>query len=239
MELDTSTGTLNFRILIHGPDGATKARNLAGLQEALPRDEVSAISTLHASGDRVMSFVHRPRGMERRGFHCGFHYMVAPGAVKAPALERLMIQAADAVVFLPQREDPAGASSRSCFEALLRDARSESAKRSIPLFALDYCDALDRSSTASMFRTRERVQILASPGDTPAAILDVHARVRSEVLRSFDGLSRERVRELEQRRSTAKSPLRLVRGSRLPLLLGAAFGVAGIALLAWWLAGQL
>lgn len=239
MELDTSTGTLNFRILIHGPDGATKARNLAGLQEALPREEVSAISTLHASGDRVMSFVHRPRGMERRGFHCGFHYMVAPGAVKAPALDRLMIQAADAVVFLPERADPAGASSRSAFEALLKDARPEGADRSIPVFALDYCDALERASTASIFRSRERVQVLASPGDTPAALLDVHSRVRTEILRGFDGLSRERVRELEQRRSTAKSPLRIVRSPRLHVVLGAGFGVAGIALLAWWLAGQM
>ena len=239
MELDTTTGTLNFRILIHGPDGATKARNLAGLHEALPRDEVSAISTLHASGDRVMSFVHRPHGMERRGFHCGFHYMAAPGAVGAPALERLMIQSADAVVFLPRRDDPAGAASRRAFDSLVEAVHAEGATRCIPVFALDYCDSDVRASAAGLFRKPEQVQVLASPGDTAAALLELHRQVRDEVLRGFDGLSRERVKALTERRASGKTSRVMWRSKNVSLVLAALFAAAGLAGLAWWLTGQM
>jgi hypothetical protein len=186
-----------------------------------------------------MSFVHRPRGMERRGFHCGFHYMAAPGVVGAPALERLMIQSADAVVFLPRRDDPAGAASRKAFESLVEVANSEGATRNLPVFALDYCDGDERASAAGLFRRPEKVQVLASPGDTAAALLELHTRVRDEVLRGFEGLSRERVKALTQRRASSSPARRMWRSKQLSLVLAVLFAVAGLAGLAWWLTGQM
>ncbi|MSR73944.1 MAG: hypothetical protein EXS14_00510 [Planctomycetes bacterium] len=237
MELNAATGILTFRILISGPDGATKYRNLMGLREALPRGEAGEVSVMHASGDRVASFVHRPKAAQRRGFQCNFLLVAAPGAVGAPALDRLLTQSADAVVFLPRRDEPGGSATRSAWDLCIQDVRGGPRSDRVAIFAIDYCDVPDRAGTTGLYRADASVEVVPSPGDTERSMLEIYDKVRQEVLRRFDGLDRAELAKLEHTR-TAHRPSQRIRRS-VWIWGAAAFGLTGLSLLAWLAAGSL
>lgn len=231
MELDAVTGTLTFRILISGPDGATKFHNLVGLREALPRDEAGAVSVMHADGDRVASFVHTPKAVRRGRFICHFQLMAAPGAVKAKALDRLLAQSADAVVFLPRRDEPGDDTSRTAWDNCVRDVRGTRRGTGIPIFAVDYCDVDTRASQHGLYRS-SGVEVVASPGDTGVAMVSIYERVRAAVLRQYDALDATARSRMEERPAQRKVT---VRAQPVWFFAAAgAFGLTGIALLAWW-----
>lgn len=232
MELDAATGTLTFRILLSGPDGATKYRNLLGLREALPRTEAGMVSVLHASGDRVASFIHQPKTAKRRGFQCNFLLMAAPGAVGALALDRLLAQSADAVVFLPRRDEPAGTSTRTAWDACVKDVRAGPRGTGVPIFAIDYCDVTERAGGAGVYRADSSVEVLSSPGDTERAMLGIYERVCEAVLRRFDGVENSELAKLKQRRPSPQ-PTRRLR-PRVWFVLAAATGLLALGLMAWW-----
>ena len=184
MDIDIKAGTITFRVLYHGPEGATKFLNLRGLQSSAAVCE--DLCVLHADGDRVMTLAMGGDEIPPLlGLRVAFDAVAAPGATASRAIERMLVLAADAVVFLPDRRLPAGSESRRALARLSEGlSAAGNSAGDIPLVIQNYEDGsspLERRHLDAHTAALEPV-FVSVPGDTPEAAEVVFRQAREAVL---------------------------------------------------------
>lgn len=189
MDIDLKDGTITFRIVYAGPRGATKFLNLRGLQGG---HQDQALSVLHAGTDRVVTFevpadAHPPvLGLKAR-----YEAVAAPGEVTSSALERLLLLAADAVVFLPERGKPAGRDSKKALARLVHDLEFIGRDpKDVPLIVQDYVDGQPRLEPRALDASVMALDPVFLPvkGDTPETTRSVFDAAREALLERVNGL---------------------------------------------------
>lgn len=183
-----------FRVLYAGDDGATKFATIRSLHESLCEQDEN-INVLHAGGDRIVSFRHRPRLVEPLfGLNVAVETLTIPGRLRCPANAELLIGVADAVVYLDDRshreDDDVVAERFERFVTRLESARSE---RDVPFWVQCYSDG---SETRRDLFERDgdwnpRIEVL----DAEARPRLVYERVQDAML----GAAREWERDLRRR----------------------------------------
>ena len=191
MDIDIKAGTITFRVLYHGPEGATKFLNLRGLQSS--GDDVEDLSVLHADGDRVVTLTMEDGDTPPLlGLRVGFQALAAPGAIGSRAVERLLVLASDAIVFLPDRGRPAGAASRRALARLTEDLTEAGiGAGDVPLLIQNYEDGssqLQRGHLDAHTLSFEPT-FVSVPGDTPEAADVVFHRARDAILERVRGMA--------------------------------------------------
>lgn len=184
MDIDIKAGTMTFRVLYHGPEGATKFLNLRGLQSSV--DDSENLSVLHADGDRVVSLaMEECDSPPLLGLRVGFQALAAPGTIGSRAVERLLVLAADAVVFLPDRRHPTGVESRQALARLTEDLTEAGIQAGdVPLLIQNYEDGSSRLQPGHLDAHTLSFEptFVSVPGDTPEAADMVFSRAREAIL---------------------------------------------------------
>lgn len=186
MDIDLGSGTVTFRILYCGPEGATKSVNIRGLHTAAREDERRDLAVIHAGGDRIITFPYTPRVQPAwLGLKVVYEAVAVPGKPFQRAVERLLTRAADAVIFLPDRMHPGSRAtlesySGICAELSLRPRGGEP----LPVFIPDYLDGAPRLEAASLPPAPEGIVpiLVPVPGDTLEAILTVFEAASASIL---------------------------------------------------------
>lgn len=139
VELRMTEREIVFRVLYAGDDGATKFATIRSLHESLSG---GSINVLHAGGDRVVMFRHRPRVVEPLfGLDVSVETLTIPGRLRCPANAELLMSVADAVIYLDDRshrEDEDVVSER--FEEFLGRLGSTRGGRDMPFWVQCYSD---------------------------------------------------------------------------------------------------
>lgn len=214
MDIDLRQKTATFRVLYRGPEGATKALNLRGLSS--DEQGPAPLSVLRAEEDRVLSLpVEIEEERPLLGLTVRFQALSAPGRVHSAALDRLLLQAADAVVFLPDRADPTGSESLSDLASLVADLeRSGRRPGDVPLFVQDYVDGDPRlqprhlDPRAAAWAPR----FMAVQGDTRSCVRTVFDAAREAI--------RNRVEQMQEQLGAAGARKELSSRFHPPLPVG-------------------
>jgi hypothetical protein len=145
--------------------------------------------------DRVLvGLVESEDTHEALGLRLEFEVLAAPGATQASAVNRLLITAADAVVFLPHRGNPSGRESRRALRAVVRELdRLPRRPVDVPLLVQDYSDGEPRLSQVALEGSvlRYGARFVSVEGDTAPVARRLFGEAQASVL--------SRVRELEGR----------------------------------------
>ena len=192
MDIDLKEGTITFRVVYAGPRGATKFLNLRGLQSG---PDAEALAVLHAGADRILTFeVPLPTQSPVLGLRARFEAVAAPGDVSSPALERLLLLAADAVVFLPDRSDPSSAESLEALTQLVNDLEKVGREpKDIPLLVQDYVDGQPRLEPRSLDPSVLELQpkFLPARGDTPETTRSIFGAAIEAILERVASIAEE------------------------------------------------
>jgi hypothetical protein len=193
MEVDLSTEVVTFRIVYAGPEGASTLRSLRGLHMAARADERDDINVMRTSEDRFVSFLYSPRAEPPLGgLRVAFQAVAAPAPVRAAAARRLLLLSADALVFLPERLDPAGPETRDAFRELMDDlAIADRSPESLPIVVQSYRDADPRLALEDLGPSRPRdLEMIPVDGDTVEGVLAVFEAARTAARKRFRHLDR-------------------------------------------------
>ena len=129
--------TLVFRVLYLGPEGATKAHNLRLLQES--RATGRSIEVFLLGGVRLLRLRVPGKRRDSLGHRTEFEVLSLPGRAHAPAARRLLFQTVDGIVFLPERNDPAGRATSSAWRGVRKGLQREQRSR-VPICVSSYQD---------------------------------------------------------------------------------------------------
>lgn len=244
MDIDIKAGTITFRVLYVGPEGACKLMNIQGLRRGIPSRGGAQISMLHTEEDRIASFPFQPEDVQPvMGLQVQFRAMAVPGRVRSRATHRLLLLAADGIVFLPDRSHPAGRQTKRAFHHLLDELASVGRDpKSLTFVIQDYTDGEPRLELDHLGPRARAVDPVLVPveGDTPQAVSAVFevacARVLSRFRELEDELGVEQGREVLAEQIAARtSPLEpppsrrpMSRESLITILLLAAAGLAAL-----------
>lgn len=211
MFLDAEARLITFRILYAGPPGASKLTALRTMQRALPGRRRGKLFVYHVEGAQVASLPWCPAADEELlGCRVGYEIVTIPGKGAPLGTEELLLRAADAVVFLPERGDPAGEPSRRALEELVgRLAALGRDPESFPLVVQGYADG---PPGVRLWDGLEEVW-------PDKASVDVAGDERSGIMRVFEDVrSRlERTCQEMERREGRERTLRRLRGRTLPM----------------------
>jgi len=189
MDIDLKDGTITFRLVYAGPRGATKFLNLRGLQSTQDNE---AIAVLHADGDRVITFKVPKEEPERvLGLRVRFEAVAAPGEIRSVALEQLLLLAADVIVFLPEREQPAGQETHKALTRLVSDLETIGRDPTdVPILIQDYVDGEPRLEPRQLDAAVMNLgpRFLAVKGDTPDSTRMVFDAARDIVIERIQKL---------------------------------------------------
>lgn len=212
MQIDLRQRTATLRLLYAGPERATKFLNVRRLQQAA-QDSAESLRVMHVDGGRVLALPVPVRPASLPDFSVRVLALATPGAMKASAVDDLLVRSADAVVFLPARDDPGGATTRASFENLVQrlQERGASRKNPIPVLVQDYADGESRLDDGMFRQVPEGIAVERVPvaGDRDDAVLEVFTRVQASLTRSLERESSARVKE--QRARPERSPSRTER----------------------------
>jgi hypothetical protein len=188
MEVDLSTEVVTFRIVYAGPEGASTLRSLRGLHMAARLDERDDLNVMRTSEDRFVSFLYSPRSEPPLGgLKVAFQAVAAPAPVRAAAARRLLLLSADALVFLPERLDPAGPETRDAFRELMEDlAIADRSPETLPIVVQSYRDADPRLVLDDLGPGRPRgLAMIPVDGDTVEGVLEVFDAARAAARKRF------------------------------------------------------
>ncbi|MAG58030.1 MAG: hypothetical protein CMJ83_17225 [Planctomycetes bacterium] len=195
MDIDLKAGLVTLRVLYRGPEGATKFLNLRGLHASSDPSERDCLSVMRTEEDTIVTFpLTAPDELPLLGLKVRFQAIAAPGRVHASAVERLLLLAADAVVFLPERAAPAGRTSRTALEELVAELTACGRQPGeVPLLIQDYVDGNPRlqprhiSDEVNAWAPR----FMAVQGDTQDCVRLVFDAAREAVRVRVEGLERD------------------------------------------------
>ena len=167
VELRMAQREIVFRVFYGGDEGATKFATIRSLHESLCGDD-GAISVVHAGGDRIVSFRHRPRFVEPLfGLDVSVEMITIPGPLTSPANAELLMGVADAVIYLDDRsysQHDDVVSER--FDAFIDALGGARAPGELPLFVQCYGDGPDdrpglfeRDSVLASFSEQEKEMV--------------------------------------------------------------------------------
>ncbi len=208
MIIDAEARLITFRVLYVGPPGSSKFLSLRMLQQAAPLADKRDIRTFHTERGRVLSLTWPPGETEElAGCRVGLEMVTDPGPSRSRATQQLLLRAADAVVFLPERGSPGGSRSIEWLEGLLRDlAKLGRTSESCPVLVQSYAEEQGREELQNV-RTPEgwpSPEPFVVAGDTQQEVARVLKRLRRDLLDHFHGLEialgpAEAERELHRR----------------------------------------
>ena len=180
VELRLTQREIVFRVLYAGDDGATKFATIRSLHESLC-DQGETIKVLHAGGDRIVSFRHRPRLVEPLfGLDVSVEAITIPGRLRCPANAELLLSVADAVVYLDDRshtESEEVVAER--FERFVGQLASSRSNTDIPFWVQCYADG--PSTRRELFQGDR-------PWEPDVAVLEPEARPRAVYERVQDAM---------------------------------------------------
>lgn len=179
MFLDTRTRSITFRVLYAGPEAASKFLSLRMMQEQGGRARRREISVYHTEGERLLALDLDPeRDLDLMGCRVAFQLLALPGGTPSAAAFRLLMRAADAVVFLPDRGDPAGEATRRALAELFQELRRLGrSPQHFPLVVQGYRDDP---------HMEELLEVPVPPGWSRPELLMVSGDSAGEVRRVFD-----------------------------------------------------
>lgn len=187
MDIDLRQRTLTLRILYAGPERATKFLNLRRLQAAMTEGH-EALHVLRADGGRVVKLPFGPQhGDKVFGLDVRWVAMAAPGHVEAPAVERLLLQAADAVVFLPARDDQNGPGTQRALTRLVDLLKRGPRRwRPLPVVVQSYADSPRGALVESLAGNQSlEAQEHTVTGDREECVKEVFGTVRESLLKQL------------------------------------------------------
>jgi len=211
MFIDATARLITFRVLYMGPPGASKFLSMRRLQAHAPADEREDLMILHTEDARIVTFSWVPDpDLEVMGCRIGFEMVTCPGEGCSRATARLLLRAADAFIFLPDRADPGGHASQQDLGEMLRELKTlEKHPDAIPLVVQTYSDH-PRHTELAAAETPEgwpEIRPMVLEDDSDAEVLRVFAVVRQRLLddcrRLEERLGSEEGREVLSRRSVA------------------------------------
>jgi len=218
VHIDHQARTITFRVLYHGAAGATKLLNLRGLQSYGEKQQRLAI--LHAGEDRIatvpVACTEEPPVM---GFDIAFQAVAVAGDPSSPAVERLLVATADAVVALPERELPGSKDTRRALTRLTSYLKQAGVSPGdVPIFVQDYADGPSRLEPRHLDAVSLEYEPKFIPvrGDTPETTLMVFNSARDSILESVRGLSEELGDEEAHQRLMKRAVAYDGRGSNTP-----------------------
>ena len=120
VEIKIDTEEIIFRIYLAGSEAAANFATIRGIHDVLPADESGDLTVLHAGGDRVVGFrYHAPSVDPLFGMQVSLHALTLPGPLASPANETLLLRAADAVIYVDEREPGDPTASVRAFQSHL------------------------------------------------------------------------------------------------------------------------
>lgn len=194
VELRLTQREIVFRVLYAGDDGATKFATIRSLHESLC-DQGETIKVLHAGGDRIVSFRHRPRLVEPLfGLDVSVEAITIPGRLRCPANAEILLSVADAIVYLDDRSHAESEDTvAQRFESFVGQLSSSRSNSDIPFWVQCYADG--PSSRHGLFET-------SGDWEPDVAVLESEARPRAVYERVQDamiGAAREWQKDLDRR----------------------------------------
>jgi len=92
---------ISFKVVYFGPSMSGKTTNLAHLHRTLKTERKGELVSLNTDEERTLFFDFFPMELgEAQGYHVRFHLYTVPGQVYYEASRRLVLDGADAVVFV-------------------------------------------------------------------------------------------------------------------------------------------
>jgi hypothetical protein len=195
MLVDLESAKVTIRILYAGPEGATKLVSLRGLQGSQEAGRRRDLAMLRTDKDRVVAFPFRPEcGGRVAGLDVQFTAVAAPGRLNDRGAQRLLLMAADGLVFLPHRGEPGGPATQRAWAELMEDlAAIGRDPRSLPLVVQDYVDGEPRVDRSLLDGASALPQLVLVPvaGDTVEGVLSVFDAAQRMVLRKLAAAEEE------------------------------------------------
>ena len=185
VEIKVDSKEIIFRIVFVGGEEATKFAALRQLHEGLD-DNADDLTVIHAGGERIVGFKQDLGGGDRLfGMNVTLHAVTRPGQQHSPANDVLLLGAADAVVFLDDR-DPRNESAAKHFGHLLEQLKGLNRRpEELPLFIHCYADGpVNRKKVFRRLSQAWKPAFFMSQDDS-IGIIEVFSAAQEQVLKNY------------------------------------------------------